>query len=105
MGSSKRLIIGVIVYLISCSGAIEAQTTKKARDGPPPRQQRGVSIQKLRAAARANPRNAEARNALGLALGQSGQLNPAVDEFREAIALKPDYLDAWMNLGVALEQR
>jgi tetratricopeptide (TPR) repeat protein len=105
MGSSKRLIIAIIVCLIPCPGAIEAQTAKKSRGDASPRPRPGVSIQKLRAAVRANPRNAEARNALGLALGKIGQLNPAVAEFREAIALKPDYLDAWTNLGVALEQK
>ena len=53
---------------------------------------------------RANPRNAEARNALGLALGKSGQLNPAVARFREAV-LDRTISAAWTNLGVALEQK
>src|SRR5215510_9780709 len=86
MGSSKRLgrlgrlIIAIIVCLILCAGAIEAQTAKTSRGGAATRPQPGASIQKLRAAARANPRNPEARNALGLALGKSGQLNPAIAE-------------------------
>src|SRR5262245_22201194 len=104
MGSKKRLIVAITLCLIPWVVEIEAQTTKKTRGRAAPRQQGGVSIQKLRAAVRANPQNAEARNALGLALGKSGQLNPAVAEFRAAITLKPDYLGAWTNLGVALEE-
>src|SRR5215475_9126145 len=105
MCSSKRLIIAIIACLVPCAGAIEAQATKKTRETAPSRQQQGVLIQKLRAAVRADPRDAEARNALGLALDKSGQLNPAVAEFREAVELKPDYLEAWTNLGAALEKK
>src|SRR5215470_10532304 len=105
MDSSKRLVVVIILCLIARAGAIEAQTTKKTRGAAPARQTSNIAIQKLRAAVRADPRDAEARNALGLALGKSGQLNPAVDEFREAVALKPDYLEAWTNLGAALEQK
>ncbi|HZF39271.1 MAG TPA: hypothetical protein VE715_10630, partial [Blastocatellia bacterium] len=67
MGSSERLIIAIIACLIPCAIAVEAQATKKTRGTEPPRQQQGLSIQKLRAAVRANPRDAEVRNALGLA--------------------------------------
>src|SRR5262245_66603444 len=102
LGRLGRLIIAIIVCLIPCAGSIEAQTAKKSRGGASPRPQPGVSIQKLRAAARANPRNPEARNALGLALGKSGQLNPAIAEFRGAIGPEHDYLAGWTNLGVPL---
>ena len=58
------------------------------------------SCARLCAQIRATPRRAGAR----LALGKSGQLNPAVARFREALH-EPDYLGLRSNLGVALEQK
>jgi Flp pilus assembly protein TadD len=39
---------------------------------------------------------------LGLALGNKGQHDEAIVEFREAIRLKPDFANAHSNLGLAL---
>ena len=41
---------------------------------------------------------------LGLALAQAGQLQGAIDEFRETLRLRPDLADAHFNLGNALAQ-
>ncbi len=41
----------------------------------------------------------------GMALGDKGDLNGAITEFREAIRLKPDYAEAHYNLGVAFAHK
>ena len=41
----------------------------------------------------------------GVELGQKGDLEGAIAEFREALRLKPDFADAHLNLGVALRDK
>ncbi len=41
---------------------------------------------------------------LGTVLGQRGQLDDAIRQFREAIRLKPDHANAHCNLGLALDK-
>jgi tetratricopeptide (TPR) repeat protein len=53
----------------------------------------------LKAALRNNPRLAEAHYALGMAHGALGQAE-AVDDYRAAVALVPQYADAYNNLGI-----
>jgi len=45
------------------------------------------------------------RNNLGITLGMKGQTDEAINQFQEAIRLKPDYADAHYNLGVILDQK
>jgi tetratricopeptide (TPR) repeat protein len=54
----------------------------------------------------AEPVRAEARdhNQKGIALARSGNHIAAVKEFREAVALRPDYGEAHFNLGISLTQ-
>src|SRR5438876_12128516 len=54
----------------------------------------------------AEPVRAEARdhNQKGIALARSGNHVAAVKEFRESVALRPDYGEAHFNLGVSLTQ-
>ena len=47
---------------------------------------------------------AEEQFAKGNALGLAGKYGDAVAAFQEAVRLKPDYADAWYNLGVAFLQ-
>jgi len=51
------------------------------------------------------PHYAEARNNLGIALGMSGRLDEAINQFREALRVKPDFADARRNLEMALASR
>lgn len=46
-----------------------------------------------------NPRNAQAHHFLGALLGQNGELDKAGLHLREAIALAPDLVDAYIDLG------
>ena len=46
--------------------------------------------------------NAEARNNLGLLYLDRGLTNEAIDQFKRAMLINPDYLKARSNLGVAL---
>ena len=54
----------------------------------------------------ADPVRVEARdhNQKGIAFARSGNHVAAVKEFREAVALRPDYGEAHFNLGVSLTQ-
>ena len=49
--------------------------------------------------------NSLAHNNLGVALQEEGKQEEAAGEFRKALAIKPDYLDALSNLGANLVAR
>ncbi|MGA2441877.1 MAG: tetratricopeptide repeat protein, partial [Tepidisphaeraceae bacterium] len=51
------------------------------------------------------PNDARVHYALGVALGHAGQIDPAIDQLRQAIRLKPDLFEAHTNLGVLLGRR
>ena len=42
---------------------------------------------------------------LGIALRSQGKLDTAIDSYRKALSLKPDYAEAHSNLGVALQEQ
>ena len=48
------------------------------------------------------PDNPRAHNNLGIALNKDNQLAAAIDEFKKAVALYPNYSSAHFNLGVVL---
>ena len=48
------------------------------------------------------PANPRARNNLGFALDAAGRTTDAVAQYRQALRLQPDYIDAHNNLGAAL---
>jgi Flp pilus assembly protein TadD len=52
------------------------------------------AIDSLRAALTWNPDSPEAHNNLGIALASSGRKADAVEEFRRALALDPEFDDA-----------
>ena len=51
-----------------------------------------------------NPDNAEARNNLGVAYKENGDLTAAIESYQKAISLKPDYVDAYNNLGIVYNE-
>jgi 2-polyprenyl-3-methyl-5-hydroxy-6-metoxy-1,4-benzoquinol methylase/tetratricopeptide (TPR) repeat protein len=61
-------------------------------------------VQRLQEAARLSPRNPEIRLNLGNALLAYGQGNSALDAYRAALALKPDFADAKTALLRAIER-
>jgi tetratricopeptide (TPR) repeat protein len=50
-----------------------------------------------------NSKRSDAHFNLGVTLKEQGRLDEAVDSYRRAIALKPDYADAHNNLGMTLK--
>lgn len=55
------------------------------------------------AALRLNARSAEAHNNLGNALRHlAGQADRAIEEYRQAVQLRPDFAEAWFNLAASL---
>jgi len=51
------------------------------------------------------PNDGRVHYALGVALGHAGQIDPAIDELRQAVRLKPELFEAHTNLGVLLGRR
>ena len=42
---------------------------------------------------------------MGVALNQQGKPEEAIEAYNKAIAIKPDYADAYNNMGVALKEQ
>jgi serine/threonine-protein kinase len=63
------------------------------------------AIAYYRAAVALRPDNAPARNNLGLALKDKGDMAGAIAEFRAAVALDPKLARAYTNLGNALDRK
>src|SRR5258706_6628604 len=59
-----------------------------------------ASLESLKTTVKKAPNSAEARNELGAALGDQGDLDEALEQIRTAIRLKPDYGLAHYNLGI-----
>ena len=59
----------------------------------------------FQAAVAAHPRNVTAYNSLGLALGKKGNLDGAVECYREAIRHDPKFAPVHTNLGIALASK
>jgi protein O-GlcNAc transferase len=55
--------------------------------------------------ARADPRNAEYQRQLGRALYKQGRIDQAMVRWRQAVALKKTYVEAWMDLAGALNEQ
>ena len=52
-----------------------------------------------------NPRSWMAHYNLGIVLGEQGEADQAIEHYRQAVALRPDYAEAHYNLGRLLVQR
>ena len=92
-------------------GAVALLCLALAQDaGPATPRDRGIALLRkgdvaaalpeLRAAVAANPADALAQDSLGVALGESGQVDEAAAAFREAIRLDPRRGEAHFHLGV-----
>jgi Flp pilus assembly protein TadD len=55
-----------------------------------------------RVTARADPNTAEAHEFLGNLLSAKGQRDRAIEQFREAVRIEPDFARANLDLGAAL---
>ena len=65
-----------------------------------------IAVDLIRQAPRGlQPANAEACNNLGLVLGKMGQLDEAITVCRQAISLKPNFPEAYNNLGNTLREK
>ncbi len=53
-------------------------------------------------AIKANPMCAEAYSNLGNVYKERGQLQEALENYRHAVRLKPDFIDGYINLAAAL---
>ncbi len=58
------------------------------------------AIVQFQSALEATPDSAEVHNDLAFALVRKGRADEAVAHFQKAVALKPDFAEAWFNLGV-----
>ena len=47
----------------------------------------------------------EAQSAMGVVLAMQGRVDEALPHFERAVALRPDYVDAWANYAEALASR
>ena len=54
---------------------------------------------------RSSPTSCQAHNSLGQALAGRGQVNEAIDHYRQAIEIEPDDVQAHNNLGITLADR
>jgi tetratricopeptide (TPR) repeat protein/4-amino-4-deoxy-L-arabinose transferase-like glycosyltransferase len=50
------------------------------------------------------PQNPRAHQNLGFALSQIGKFQEAIEQYEQALRIKPDYAEAHRNLGIALSQ-
>ncbi|MBB5208849.1 aspartyl/asparaginyl beta-hydroxylase domain-containing protein [Chiayiivirga flava] len=63
------------------------------------------AVQILRRGVQANPRHPVLQHNLALALAQNNKMDHAIEALRTAVALKPDYLSAWLYLGGYLQKQ
>jgi Tfp pilus assembly protein PilF len=117
-GASRRTLISVAGVFLSILVAGVVGWGAEARHGVGAGQthyQQGLeasrkrewptAIRQLRWALESLPKSPAVHNSLGLAYLQSGDADHAVIEFRKAIALKPDFAEAYYNMARALERR
>jgi tetratricopeptide (TPR) repeat protein len=92
-------IVSLIVILSSV--AFSAQTPSLYQQGLLALQQNhpAEALTVFTAAERQNPRDASIRNFRGIALAQLGRSDDAAGEYREAIRLDPQMVEAYRNLG------
>ncbi|CAO3439239.1 tetratricopeptide repeat protein [Azospirillum doebereinerae] len=65
----------------------------------------GEAVERLSALLAGDPEEAEAHNNLGNAHMGAGDVEAAIASYRQAIALRLDYFEAYSNLGLALAHR
>jgi tetratricopeptide (TPR) repeat protein len=80
-----------------CCGLLPAYQGAQLNEQPAP-------IEKLRAEAARQPRSAEAQNALGEALDETGELQAAREAFERATKLNPSFGPGYLNLGMVCLQ-
>ncbi len=96
----KSLAI-ISLFAVLSRVSVSAQTLSLYQQGLMALQQNrpAEALTALTAAERENPRDAAIRNFRGIALAQLGRSDEAAGEYREAIRLAPQMVDAYRNLG------
>src|SRR5436853_6173799 len=101
MNSMKVFIIASLFFTLNSVAIAQQLETGKQPLGAPAREIQEAEIQACQLAVRNYPKSAEAYFNLGKAYLVSARLNAekAIDAFKQAIALKPDYPQAYLGLG------
>jgi tetratricopeptide (TPR) repeat protein len=91
----------ISLFAVLSSVSVAAQTLSLYQQGLIALQQNrpAEALTALTAAEQENPRDAAIRNFRGIALAQLGRGDDAAGEYREAIRLNPQMVDAYRNLG------
>jgi tetratricopeptide (TPR) repeat protein len=92
-------IIFVFVILFRASGGAQAPSLYQQGLMALQQNRPTEALVALTAAEQQNPRNAEIRNFRGIAMEQLRRWDEAAQEYREAIRLDPQMVDAYRNLG------
>jgi tetratricopeptide (TPR) repeat protein len=103
--SSAILLCAFFVARQTDAAAGDSQAEGKAGAKNSGRQDTKERLILLRAAVQRAPQSAEAHNELGLALGEAGDLNAAIEELALATQLDSSYSAAHYNLGVTYVKR
>ncbi len=117
-GTSLRaavLVVGVLASLLVAGLAGRSADAQSGAGAGQAHYQQGLdafskrdwpaAIRQLRWALEYLPKSPAVHNSLGLAYLQSGDADHAAIEFRKAIALQPDFAEAYYNMARALERR
>ena len=83
------------------AGAADAPAKEKKKAGAKPAAAVTDSIPRLEAAVRKDTTNARNQYRLGLGYLDNDRPQEAMRAFQAAVANKPDYLEAWVNLGAS----
>jgi tetratricopeptide (TPR) repeat protein len=102
-GAPVRLVEGLDLYLALLARAYAATPEEITRIRAAADNGRRVAGSAYLGAA--VPDSADVHNELGIAMAARGQLDAAIAEFREALALDPDSADTHWHLGAALAER
>lgn len=100
MAGATRLLRGVLDYEAGNVAALNTLARLALGSG-----RAWDAVQILRRGVQSNPRNPVLQHNLALALAQNNKMDHAIEALRSAIALKPDYLSAWLYLGGYLQKQ
>ena len=108
------ILAAAILGLLGCAPAAVKQAADDDKD-PQHQYEKGViawrygladeALRYAELAVSLDPRHAQAQNLVGLVQAQKGDVNAAIAAFEKAVEAKPDFADAYTNLGNAYLDR